>query len=463
MNRWFRKTAAASLLALTASLALTHPAGAAPADVKPWPADSVVYCLYPSIFSAKGDFNGVTAQLKRLKDLGVTVVWLMPIMQPGGPVDGHPNFNSPYCIRDYYAVNPAFGTEADLHQLVATTHKLGLKVILDQVLNHTAWDNALITQHPEYYVHTDGDLKNPATIKQAFNYNDVAQLNYATPGLRTYLIDMLKSWITRFKVDGFRFDCASNPEGPDRMIPADFWAEAGSALRAFKPDVLLLGEAESPDLAMKPFTLDYGWWLHDALSDASKGGAASKVSGVWEHQTNAFPKDMKHLSLQDDWDTPRDVAAYGGTAAGALAAAAFNLTDTGVPLIYNGMEIGNAAGEVNPHAPIDWKSGDPAFPAFYHQMIALRRHNPALTRGAMTWLTNSTPSQVLTYERTDGAAEFLVEINLSSTAASGSVEAPAGPDWTRVPLAETQTDPPAPPRISLAPKGFAIFKRRAAH
>ncbi len=431
------------------------------AGAPPWPASSVVYCVYPSIFSPQGNFAGVTAQLGRLKTLGVTVVWLMPVTPIGHPINGHPAFGSPYCVHDYYAVNPSYGTEADLHQLITKAHALGLRIILDEVLNHTAWDNALITQHPEYYVHSDGNPNNPASIVQAFNFPDVAQLNYASADLRTYMITMLQFWVSQYGVDGFRFDTADDPGGPNRMIPADFWQALGTQLRQQKPAVLLLGECETASLARKPFALDYGWSMYSALKNAFNGGdASSQMQGSWLYQENSFPSGMKHLSLQDDWDDNRDIQVFGG-AGGAQAAAVFNLTQTGVPLIYNGMEIGNAAGSVNPHAPIDWAAGDSRFPSFYHQMLALRRNNPALHEGAMTWLTNSLPVQVITYERTGRSQEFLVEINCSAAAASGTVQAPAGVAWTEVKIAGVQGHGahPAPPQVSLPPKGFALFKR----
>ena len=183
-------------------------------------------------------------------------------------------------------------------------------------------------------------------------------------------------------------------------------------LRRAKPDVLQLGECETPDLALKPFGLDYGWKLFGALKDAANGGDASGVEAAWREQNEDFPVGMKHLSLQDAWDATRDVSAFGG-AAGARAAAVFNFTSTGVPLLYNGMEVGNAGGGVNPHTRINWSGGDPRFPRFYHQLLSLRRDNPALRQGAMTWLPNSASSQLLTYTRIGGGTEFLVEINLS--------------------------------------------------
>ena len=443
-------------LLLTIGLFVGFPHAAA-ADTPPWPSNSVVYCVYPSIFSPERNFAGVTAQLSRLKTLGVTVIWLMPVTSFGHPANGHPAFDSPYAVQDYYGLNPVYGTETDLHALVTTAHKLGLKVILDEVLNHTSWDNPLLTQHPEFYDHSDGNPKNRASIQQAFNYGDVAQLNYAEPSLRPYISEMLRFWLSRYDIDGFRFDTASDPEGAGRKIPADFWLDLGRQLRLTKPDVLLLGECETPDLALKPFSLDYGWRLFGALKDAANGGNASKVEAAWRVQTDEFPPGMQHLSLQDNWDTPRDVSAFGG-AAGARAAAVFNFTFTGVPLLYNGMEIGNAGGGVNPHGPINWTGGDPRFPAFYKQLLALRRGSPALHSGTLTWLPNSAPSQLLTYTRSGGGTEFLIAINLSSGAVHSTLTAPVGIGWKEV-LLPGGAAHTALPQIVMPPQSFAIFQR----
>ncbi len=406
----------AALLLLAALVSSSVPTTAS--EPQNWPSSSVIYCIYPSIFSPSRNFQGVTAEMGQLKSLGVTCIWLMPVTPIGHAINGHPAIGSPYCVHDYFAVNPDYGTAADFQALVNKAHQLGIEVILDEVLNHTSWDNALTTQHPEYYVHTDGNAQNPASIKMAFNYADVAQLNYASPGLRAYMIRMLQFWITRYGVDGFRFDSADDPDGPGRMIPADFWQEMGRKLHAAKPDVMLLEEGESRDLALRPFTLDYGWSMYDAIKAASNGANTTHVRNSWDYQQNSFPVSMKHMSIQDDWDDPRDVNTFGGPA-GAMAVSAFYFTDTGVPLIYNGMEIGNAAEAVNPHAPINWNSGDPRFTKFYRALIRLRRSNPALQTGSMTWLPNTMPTQVLTYERSGSGTDFLVEVNLGSVRSRG--------------------------------------------
>ncbi len=462
MRNWIRKAVGTALAATACLGAASAPASAQTPPT--WPASSVIYTLYPEIFSPQGNFAGVTAQLPRLKALGVTDVWIMPVTPVGQPINGHPSVDSPYDVHDYYGIDPRYGTAADLHTLIDTAHKLGMRVLLDEVLNHTSWDNALITQHPEYYVHTGGDVHNPATIQMAFNYSDVAQLDYANPALRSYITKMLRYWITQYQVDGFRFDSANNPDGPKRKIPADFWQQLGTDLRQTKPDVLMLEEGETPDLAHQPFALDYAWRMYDpgghgALKTAADGDA-SAVEPAWRSQVSDFPAGMQHMAVQDDWDTPRDVNSFGGPA-GAMAVAVFNFTTTGIPLLYNGMEVGNSAGERNPHAAIKWSNGDPRFTTFYKALIALRHSSPAFTSGTMTWLPNTTPHQLLTYTRTGGGSEFLVAINPTATAAQGSISAAVGSGWKAVPIAGMQTAaaPAGLPSVGLPPRGYAVYRR----
>src|SRR5262249_23712064 len=132
--------------------------GSAPIDLS----TATIYAVYPKIYSQAGTFAAVTSDLRRIHDLGFDVVYLMPVTPIGQATGVHPSFGSPYCVHDYYGINPAFGTQQDLTTLVSSAHALGMRVLFDQVLNHTAWDNALLTQHPEYYVHDDGNSQNVA-------------------------------------------------------------------------------------------------------------------------------------------------------------------------------------------------------------------------------------------------------------------------------------------------------------
>jgi cyclomaltodextrinase / maltogenic alpha-amylase / neopullulanase len=424
-----------------------------------WLGSSVIYCVYTGVFSPAGNFNGVTAQLPRLKALGITAIWLMPVTPIGKPIAGHPAFGSPYCVHDYYAVNPAYGTAQDLHRLISKAHALGLKVVLDEVLNHTSWDNALIRQHPEFYVHGFGDPHNPASITQAFNFADVAQLNYANHSLWAYMDQMLGYWVTTYHVDGFRFDTADDPGGPHRMIPAAFWSQAGAALRGLDRDILLLGESDTPDLAEKPFQLEYDWSLFHALIDAVNGGNAQNLVEAWKKQTADNPPGMLYMNIQQDWDTSFDQIEFGGPAA-VNAAATFNFTINGVPLIYNGMEVGNPTASTNPHATINWNPNS-AWTAYYRGLIALRELNPALQQGRLDWLANSTPSQVVSYTRTDDRSQFLIVINTSNLEAIGQVTIKREDGWRCVwPLLRASTRPAGDAgTYQLEPHDYSVFQR----
>ena len=438
-----------------------------------WINSAVIYCVNPEIFSTTG-FAGVTGQLSRLQSLGVNVIWIQPCYPRGvtGPA-GHTPFNSPYCIKDYTTVNPNFGTEADLTTLVSTAHSKGMKVILDAVINHTSYDNALCTQHPEWYLHTDGNLTNVNSI-QCVNYGtsspmtDIAQLNYTNTSLQAYITSMLQSWITRFGIDGFRFDMADNPFGSTRLVPQSYWNSVRTALEGTKSDILMLGEEEDSQLATSPFELDYGWnMLYYGIRSAfTTANNASTLSYQWTYPyTSGFtsPAGMMRMNIQDDWDLDRDIVTLGGYPQ-AMAAAVFNFTIDGVPLVYNGMEAANNSGGVNPHIQVNWTGTNSAqFNTFYTQMIALRNGSGgALQQGTLTWLTNSS-AQVVTYDRTGGGNEYIVEINTNGTAASGTITGPTG-TWTEVtpagaPGGQTHV---APPSFNLAAYDFAIFKKGTA-
>ena len=239
----------------------------------------MVYEIFPRNFSAEGNFNGITARLDELKDLGVNILWLMPI-HPLGEKMRKGTIGSPYAVRDYYGINSDYGTEADLKRLVSEAHKRGLKVIIDVVANHTAWDSVLM-QHPEFYKQ-DASGKIIPPVKE---WTDVAGLNYNNPKLREYMINMLKHWIdpAGFDLDGFRCDVAYE-------VPTSFWEEARTELMKVKPDVFMLAEASKPELLNKAFDADYSWPLHGTLNDVLlRGAPASELKRSWEESRKQFP------------------------------------------------------------------------------------------------------------------------------------------------------------------------------
>ncbi|MDQ1639178.1 MAG: hypothetical protein QOF62_2517 [Pyrinomonadaceae bacterium] len=429
-----------------------------------WVHDAVVYEIFPRAFSQQGDFDGITARLDDLKALGVNILWLMPI-HPIGQEKKKGTIGSPYAVRDYYAINPDYGTKTDFHRLIKESHRRGMKVIIDIVANHTSWDSVMM-KHPEFYEH---DAQGRITYPH--DWSDVAELNYANPQLRRYMIDMLKYWIREFDLDGFRCDVAEE-------VPTDFWENARAELDQIKPDIVMLAEGHKPELLIKAFDFDYSWPIHSALTDVLHGRLrATELSSEWEKEFKAWPRNSLHMRFSDNHDERRAIARFGEPA--ALAASAFVLTLDGVPMLYNGMEVGDTTESGAPalfeKLPIFWPIAErrPEFPQFYKRMIALRQSSDALRRGSTEWLRNSDEARIVTYLRRGADEEIVVAINFSNRAFFGSVEVAHGqlfsditPDIGRPlppdapsPAAGRRSPINALPTLSLDAWGYRIFRR----
>jgi len=431
--------------------------------VPDWVRDAVVYEVFPRVFSPTGNLAGVTARLDHVRDLGATVVWLMPI-HPIGVEKRKGTYGSPYSIRDSRAVNPDYGTAEDLRTLVREAHARGLKVILDVVANHTSWDSVMMAT-PEYYVRDAQGRVQPPNA----DWTDVAKLDYSNPKTRAYMTDMMAYWLRDFGVDGFRCDVAG-------LVPTGFWEEARPRLEAVRPDLFLLAEWSTPDLLAKAFDADYAWPFHAALNRVlSLGAPASQIRATWEEERRNFPKGSLHLRFSDNHDEKRAIARFGEP--GALAAQALVFTMDGIPLVYNGAEAGDTTESGGPalteRLQIFWpiEARRPEFGRFYRQMIALRRGHAALRRGETLWVTSSGPDRVVSFVRRGAAEDVLVAVNLSSQPWTGTLELPAG-----APFEEITPGVPLPqqpgggtpdraarkvelPALALDAWGFRIFRR----
>jgi cyclomaltodextrinase len=327
-----------------------------------WVSDAVIYEVYLRSFSEEGTFKALESRIPELKKLGVTVIWLMPI-HPTGKVNRKGTLGSPYSVQDYYAVNPEFGTIDDFRSLVHAVHEQGLKIIIDLVANHTAWDNPMLKEHPEWYTHDEkGNIISPNP-----DWTDVADLNYSQGGLRSYMVSMMKYWVQDIGIDGFRCDVAE-------MVPTDFWESVRRELDAIKP-VMMLSEGTIPEHHVRAFDLTYSWNVYDVLEKVINGSTPATIfNNLIKTESYQYP----HGSLRMRFNTNHDKNAYDGPAVrklspdGAKATAVLVFTFPGVPLIYNGEEVGNDKKlDLFEKVDIDWSEGA-EFRELYTTLCALR-------------------------------------------------------------------------------------------
>ncbi|MEZ5306649.1 MAG: alpha-amylase family glycosyl hydrolase [Pyrinomonadaceae bacterium] len=418
-----------------------------------WAREGVIYQIYPRQYSEKGDFDSITKDLPRLKALGVDILWIMPV-QPIGELKKKGTIGSPYAIKDYYAINPDYGTKDDFRELVAGAHKLGMKVIIDIVANHTSWDSVLM-KNPDFYTKNEkGEIVPPVP-----DWADVADLNYSNPAVRSYMKDMLKFWISEYDLDGFRCDVAG-------FIPTDFWEDARREVDKVKSDTFWLAEWHEPDLMVNAFNADYAWALHSSIDEVMHGiKPAQEIHETLERERARFPKKTLHMRFVDNHDERRAIARFGER--GVLAAHAFVFLYDGIPLIYNGMEAGDTAESGAPALfeknPIDWAFAErrPEFAVFYKQMIALRKKYPALTKGDVRWVKNSDGNRVLSFTRSFQGEELLAVINLSSSPFRGNVEVKGEFEEITPDFRSTGRNPvSALPFVPLEGWEFRVFRRK---
>jgi glycosidase len=258
-----------------------------------------VYEVNVRQYSSNSKLASVTSDIPRLKSLGVDVLWLMPIY-PIGVTNRLGSLGSPYSIKDYKKVNPEFGTAADLKALVKAAHKAGMHVILDWVANHTAWDNAWVTNHPDWYTQVNGQIISPAGT----GWNDVADLNYDNQDMRAAMISSMKYWVTNFDVDGFRCDAAG-------MVPQDFWEQATTELAKSKKLFMLAEDGSSSGLLQNAFNANYSWSLLGNLKTLASGyGSQTQIENLMDQESYSYPTGTFPLNFI----TNHDENSWNGTA-----------------------------------------------------------------------------------------------------------------------------------------------------
>jgi glycosidase len=391
----------AGLLALGRPATAQRPSVVAMAPDTSWVGRCAIYELFVRDFSPSGDLRGVSAGLDRIVATGANVIWLMPIY-PIGVLNRKGSLGSPYSVRDYSAIDSAYGTAADLRALVDAVHARGMKLILGWVPNHTAWDNVWVREHPDFYVRDEhGDLTVPRDEHgKPTDWTDVAQLDYGNPALRRAMIDVLRHWLVDFDLDGFRMDVAG-------FVPDAFWREAIPALRGAVPRPILL-LAEWGDLKMHRlgFDLTYAWDTYSRLK-AVWGGASADTLARGEVRELAGMRRggmrLRFTTNHDEtaWDRP-PVTLFDG-AAGARAAYVAAALLPGRPLLYNGQEVESPQQlRLFERDTIAWDqpAADDAR-AFYQRVLRLTRSDSAFVAGALRVVRTSDPADVIAYRRAD--------------------------------------------------------------
>ncbi|MFD1468920.1 alpha-amylase family glycosyl hydrolase [Hymenobacter caeli] len=358
-----------------APFAVRHPA---------WAASASLYQVNVRQYTPEGTFRAFEAHLPRLHQMGVGILWLMPV-QPIGVARRKGTLGSPYSVRDYYGVNPELGSLADLQHLVGAAHRLGMHVILDWVADHTSWDSRLSQEHPDWFAHdAQGRFVPPVA-----DWQDVIALDYGRPGLRRYMAESMAYWVRDVGFDGFRCDVAG-------LVPTDFWNAARAGLEKIKPVFMLAewDELYAPPFLKKgaftprthlleqAFDATYALRLHyllDSIAQHQKPVAA--LPAYFAAERRRYPAGvylMNFTSSHDAnaWDGPE------GQRLGADARALAVLTALlpGIPLVYSGQEAASAKRlRFFDKDTIAWKGH--ALNAFYTNLLHLKHDHPALRNG----------------------------------------------------------------------------------
>ena len=374
-----------------------------------WSKNATIYQINTRQFTPEGTFRAAEKHLPRLRDLGAVILWFMPIHEIG-IVNRKGTLGSPYSVKDFYSVNSEFGTLEDFKHFVQEAHELGMYVIIDWVANHTAWDNNLVTEHPEWYVR---DWKGDFRPTPWWDWPDIIDLDYQHAELRKYMTDALKYWVSETDIDGYRCDVAG-------FVPTDFWANARKELDAIKP-VFMLAEWESRDLHEEAFDMTYAWSWYDSVHLITAGKAdLSRLLVYYSWNEKAYPPDCLRMTFVSN----HDKNSWEGTefeqfGEGLEAAIVLSVTGDGLPLIYNGQEAGNTRRlEFFERDPISWR--EHALGDFYRKLFALKKANTALWNGKwgakMIQVVNSSPDCVLSFVRQNERDKVFAVINFSDSA-----------------------------------------------
>ena len=439
------------------------------------PENRVIYEVFVRNFSPEGNLKGVEKQIPRLKDLGVDVVWLMPIYELGDTGLWGP-YSSPYAIKDYTKIDPDNGSEQDLRDLVKAIHDNDMEIWFDWVGNHTSMDNVWVSSHPEFYSRKDGDFVHPF----GGAWKDVYELDRDNEAMQDEMVKAMQYWVDNFDIDGFRCDYASGPS-------PELWRKASERVLKNGKRVAWLAEDSSKPSLVKNGYFDYNYcwdfqekvlkkFANDSVLNIDRLRKACDLlanSGLTEGESKA-PEDtitdpyagrsrmvylVNHDVLQDQGGSG-DIVYHKYL----KPLTVLQFTVYGMPLIYNGQETGYKSGgrvSLAEKTPIDWSQPDTTMTSLIKTLTHLKHTQPALRtgkqNGRLTNLTTTADETVYAYKRTLGDNDVVVMLNFGDEDKKFSVPSglPSG-NFQNVFTQETVEFSPSS-SFSLPALGYAVF------
>ncbi|REC43322.1 alpha-amylase family glycosyl hydrolase [Chryseobacterium sp. 5_R23647] len=370
-----------------------------------WKHTTNIYEVNVRQYTKEGTFRAFEKEMPRLKNMGVKTLWFMPIT-PIAQQNKKGSLGSPYAASDYTSINPEFGTMDDFKHLVNEAHRLGFKVIIDWVANHTGWDHVWTKTNPEFY------LKEKGTFKMASGMDDIIELDYENQEMRKAMIDAMKFWIEETDIDGFRCDLAS-------WVTVDFWKEARPEVEKIKP-LFWIGEfdeLESPEYG-KVFDASYSWkWMHKSAEFYKDNQPIHKLVDLLRKYSQIGDSSMRAWFTSNHDENSWNGTEYEKYGDITKSMAIFSATWNGIPLLYSGQELPNLKRlEFFEKDSIEW-TNDCKMADFYKTLLNLKSSNPALRGGdsnVVTYLLNTSANdKIFAYIRKNKWNEVLVVLNFS--------------------------------------------------
>lgn len=416
-----------------------------------WSKNATIYEVNIRQFTPEGTFSAFGESLPRLKEMGVKILWLMPI-NPIGEKNRKGTKGSYYSVRDYKGINPEFGNLDDFKALVQNAHDHDMKVIIDWVANHSAFDNVWTETNKDWY---ELDSAGALTPPHGTDWWDVAQLNYENAEMRVAMVDAMKYWVTEADVDGFRCDVAE-------MVPMDFWMDCRAELEKVKPGVFMLAEGQNPELH-GAFDMTYAFEFLHLMNGIAKGERElTDIDAFLENETDQYQAEDYRMFFT----TSHDENSWNGTVferygKGHQTFAVLAFTIAGMPMVYSGQEAGmDYALEFFEKDSIKW--GNIELEGFYSSLLNLNRNNQALWNGEyggeLTRLKTDADEAVYAFSRKRDNNEVVVICNLKNTAVTAKLETVPSGDFTSL-FDKHRFEQLGKDGFELEPYGFHVYYR----